>query len=72
MPFIIVINIIIAVMVGIDLLTILTLAVIGKDNKKRVDEKSRVKQQKIDKTRNICYIVFFAILILSVIINLIF
>lgn len=72
MPFIIVFNIIIAVMVGIDLLTILTLAVISIDNKKRVDEKSRVKQQKIDKTRNICYIVFFAILILSVIINLIF
>lgn len=72
MPFIIVFNIIIAVMVGIDLLTILTLAVIGKDNKKRVDEKSRVRQQQIDKTRNICYIVFFAILILSVIINLIF
>ncbi len=72
MPFIIVFNIIIAVMVGIDLLTILTLAVISRDNKKRVDEKSRVKQQKIDKNRNICYIVFFAILILSVIINLIF
>lgn len=72
MPFIVVFNIIICVVFGGVLATILGCSVATKDNLKRPPEKAQKVQQKIDKTRNVAYLVFAGALVLMVIINLIF
>ena len=72
MPFIVVFNIIVCVLLGGVLLTILGCSVATKDNIKRKGEKSESVQYKINKIRNITYLVFGCVMVLMLIVNLIF
>ena len=72
MPFIIVFNIIVCVLVAGVILTILGCSVASKDNAKRQGEKSEKLRLTIDRVRAIAYLTFFAVLLLMIIVNLIF
>ena len=72
MPFIIVFNIIVCVIVAGVIFTILGCSVASKDNAKKKGEKAEKLNAVIDKVRAIAYLVFFATLVLMIIINLIF
>lgn len=72
MPFIIVFNIIVCVLIAVILLVVLGCGVATKDNKKRTGEKAEITQLKIDKVRNIAYLVFLCVIVLMVIINVLF
>ena len=72
MPFIIVFNIIVCVIVAGVILTILGCSVANKDNAKKQGAQAEKFGETIDKVRAIAYMVFFATLVLMIIINLIF
>lgn len=72
MPFIIVFNIIVCVVFGLVLITLLGCSVATKDCAKRPPEVAQKIQLKIDKVRAIAYIVFLAIAILMILVNIIF
>lgn len=72
MPFIIVFNIIVCVLVAGVILTILGCSVANRDNARKQGEKAEKLRTTIDKVRAIAYLVFFGILILMIIVNLIF
>jgi len=72
MPFIIIFNIIISVLMGIVLMVILGTSVLIKDASKKTSEKAEKQRNTISKIRSISYLVFFAILIIMIIVNLIF
>jgi len=71
MPFIIIFNIIVCVVILGVLLTIIGCSIASKDNKKPSD-KQEIVQLKIDKVRNIAYLVFVCVLVLMIVVNLIF
>ena len=72
MPFIIVFNITVCVLMAVVLLVLLGTAVFARDNRKKTGEKAEKMQETISSVRGISYLVFFAVLILMIIINLIF
>lgn len=71
MPFIIVFNIIITVLIFAVLLVVLGCGVATKDNRRKSGDKAQLTQEKIDKVRNIAYLVFLCVIVLMVIINVI-
>ena len=72
MPFIIVFNIVVAGLAGIILILILGASIALKDAKRKPKEKAESVQDKIEKVRVIAYLIFFGLLILMIIVNLIF
>lgn len=72
MPFIIVFNIIVCVLVAGVILTILGCSVANRDNARKQGEKAEKLRATIDKVRTIAYLTFFGILVLMIIVNLIF
>lgn len=72
MPFIIVFNIIVIVITAGVLLTIIGCAVASKDNEKRKGDSVEKRREIIDKVRGISYLVFFCLVVLMVVVNIIF
>ena len=72
MSFIIVCNICVCVIAAVILLVLLASSVISRDLKKKGDEKAVQALSKVERVRSISYLVFFCVLILMVMVNLIF
>ena len=72
MSFIIVFNICVCVIAAVILLVLLASSVISRDLKKKGDEKAVQALSKVERVRSFSYLVFFCVLILMVMVNLIF
>ena len=72
MPFIIVFNIIMTVIITGVLVTVMGCSVIIRDNKKKNNDRALKTVEKTEKVRAISYLVFVGTILLTILMNLIF
>jgi len=71
MPFILVFNIVVGVLLAITMVVILGTIILGRDTKGQTSERVEKQRVVISKVKSISYLVFFAIMIIMIIVNLI-
>ena len=71
MPFVLVFNIVVGVLLGLTLLVIFGTSILARDTKVQTSERVLKQRAIINKVKAISYIVFFAIMVIMIIVNLI-